>query len=322
MKISFLITAFREEKTIEHVISCLVNPAFSGVQKDYELILACPDEETKNVAEEKVNELKIGDRYKFIKDPGKGKPAALNLILAEANGDILIFTDGDVYFGEKSVKALIEPFKNDKVALVTGRPKSEDTKENMMGYFGHLLSDAAHHKRSLELLDNPQGNTKSFIPKTGFFPVSGYIYAARKSILEEIKEFPNIFPENALVDDAYISYLIHNKRYKIGYAPEATAFVKYPTNLSDYFKQKKRSTGGYVQLWEYGVVKKETKTRSLRKELEYFWFPIKYASNLKELIWSFLLYPIRLWLWVMIFWERRVVKKDFVKTWVRVESTK
>ena len=116
--------------------------------------------------------------------------------------------------------------------------------------------------------------------------------------------------------------MIFNEGGRIEYEPEALVFVKYPTNLKDYFKQKKRSTGGYMQLWEYGIVKPETKSRSFWRELEYFWFPIKYARNLKELFYSFMMYPVRLWLWVQIFWERKIVKKDFVKTWVRVESTK
>ncbi len=332
--ISFLLTAFHEENTIGKAIDCLVTPEYSGYTGDFELLLGCPDPETYAAAIIKVKELGIENKFKWVQDPGKkegkGKPTGLNMLVNAAKGDILIFTDGDVYFDKNAVIEIIKTFEDPEVQLTTGRPVSGDSINSMMGYFGHLLADAAHHKRNIELLGTISPTTK-LISKTGFFPVSGYIWALRKSFINKLpktkemvggKEITGIFPEHTLVDDAFVSYLVHNSGGKIGYAPEARAFVKYPTNLNDYFKQKKRSTGGYVQLWEHGVVRPETKSRSFGKELEYFWFPIKYAKSLKQFWWSLMLYPTRLWLWIMIFWERRVTKKDFVKTWVRIESTK
>lgn len=312
-KISFLITAWKEEKTIGQCIAALVDSKYSGYEADFEVLLACPDTETKSAAEEAIQFYGIQDKYTYIQDPGKGKPAALNLLMDRAVGDIWIFTDGDVFFDKGAVKHLIEAFDNDNF-LVTGRPVSGDSRNSMMGYFGHLLSDAAHHKRMVDLTDSAEGTGMNFVKKRNFFPVSGYIYAIKKTDIR--------FPEDTLVDDAYISYVVHNQGLKIGYEPKARVFVKYPTTLKDYFKQKTRSTGGYVQLWEYGVVKKETKSRSFGRELEYFWFPIKYANNIREIFWSLALYPIRLWLWIKIYWDRKIKKKDFVKSWVRIESTK
>jgi cellulose synthase/poly-beta-1,6-N-acetylglucosamine synthase-like glycosyltransferase len=312
--ISVLITAYKEEKSIAKCIECIANPAYSGIPNDFEILLACPDDETYNAAMGQIAVLDLEAKFNFIRDPGKGKPVALNLLMDKAKGDILILTDGDVYFGEKAVEELLKSFEDPTTMLVTGRPKSADSRNSMMGYFGHLLSDAAHHKRTVDLTSEPAGMGLKFVKKREFFPVSGYIYAVRKTDIR--------FPEDCLVDDAYISYVVFNNGGKISYAPKALAYVKYPTNLSDYFKQKARSTGGYIQLWQYNVVKPSTKTRSFFRELEYFWFPIKYAKNLKEIFWSFLLYPIRLWLWLKIYWDRKVVKKDFVKTWVRIESTK
>lgn len=312
--ISVLITAFKEEKTIAKCIESICDQSYSGIMDDFELLLACPDAPTYNAALEMVKQLKIEDKFVFLKDPAKGKPFALNMLMDMAKGDILVFTDGDVFFEKDSVKNLVQHFNNSNVELVTGRPKSIDLRNNMMGYFGHLLSDAAHHKRTVDLTNNPVGKSLNFVKKRDFFPVSGYIYAAKKSDIR--------FPADCLVDDAYISYVVFNKGGRIEYEPNAIAYVKYPTNLSDYFKQKARSTGGYMQLWQYNVVKKSTKTRSFFRELEYFWFPIQYAKNIKEFFWTLMLYPIRLWLWIKIFWDRKIIKKDFIKTWVRIESTK
>lgn len=331
MKVSVLITAHDEAATIGKAIECIADSSYSGIPDDFEIILACPDDQTRDAATKKVEELQIQSKFIHITDPGKkegkGKPTALNMVVEKATGEILIFTDGDVYFGKHAVKELVETLEKEAADLATGRPVSSDSKNNRMGYFGHLLADAAHHKRTVELTENPQGKSITIVSKNNFFPVSGYIYALKRSFLEKLPKHNvdyglGVFPENTLVDDAYISYVVFNNGGKTAYAPHAYAYIKYATNLKDYYAQKKRSTGGYVQLWEYGVVKKETKTRSFKKELEYFWFPFSYAKNLQELWWSLQLFPIRLWLWVMIFWERRVIKKDFIKTWSRIESTK
>ena len=293
--VTVIITSYKEPRTIGKAIESISS-------KNYEIIQISPDSETLNAGLKKAEELDLKKNFKQIKDPCKGKPHALNLAFKKAKGKILVLTDGDVFFSKNAVEELIQPFKNENVGGVSGRPVSRDKKETMMGYFGHLLSDAAHHKR------------KKVTHKKEFFPMSGYIMAIRNYKFE--------LPEDVLSDDAYISYVIANKNKNIAYAPKAKAFVKYPTNLNDYYKQKVRSLGGYLQLEEYGVIKSQKKTRTLKDEISYFWFPFSYASNIKEFFWSILLFPIRIITWIKIFFDRRIYKKDFKKSWTRIESTK
>ena len=290
--VTIIITSYKEPKTIGRAIRRVST-------KDCEIIQISPDRETLNAGLKAAKGLK---NFKQIKDPCKGKPHALNLAFKEAKGDILVLTDGDVFFDKNATEELIKPFENENVGGVTGRPISRDKRNSMMGYFGHLLSDAAHHKR-LQTSKNE-----------GFFPMSGYIMAVRNYHFK--------LPEDVLSDDAYISYIIANKGKKIAYAPNARAFVKYPANLNDYYKQKVRSLGGYLQLEKYEIVKDKNKTRTLRDEIAYFWFPFSYASNIKELFWSKLLFPIRGITWIKIFFDRKIFKKNFKDSWTRIESTK
>ena len=312
--VSILITAWKEEKTIGRCLETLLKD-YKG---DYEVLLGIPDDKTKKAALKAAEKLGIKDKVwisDMIKDEKpKGKPAELSYLMDKAKGDIFFFGDGDTYFGKKVLEKITAPFKNKKIYAVTGRPKSINTKKTMMGYFGNLLADAAHHKRTIDLSKTTSGKSLNFIKKRKFFPVSGYIFASRKTDIRP--------PKDCLVEDAFISYEIINNGGTIAYEPKAEVFVKFPKTLKDYFKQKKRTVGGYVQLWEYGVIRPDTKTRSFWRELEYFWFPIKYAESVKELSWSLILYPIRLYLWLIIYWERKITKKNFQKTWVRVESTK
>ncbi len=314
-KLSVIITAYKEPLTIAKAIKSIARPFYSGITEDFEMIQVSPDAETlKSGRETAEGEKWLKDRFIQIRDPQKGKPHALNLAFEKASGDVIILTDGDVYFDKEAVSHLLAGFHNPEVGGVTGRPVAMETKDTMMGYYGNLLSDAAHHKRMVSMTDIPSGKSSVFVSRNEFFPLSGYIMAVRNVGFQ--------LPGDVLADDAYISYVLHNNGYKLAYKPDARVFVKYPDSLNDYFKQKKRSLGGYVQLWKYGVVKKETKARSFWQELQYFWFPIKYAKTFQEFIWSVLLYPIRLITWLGIWWERKVLNKDFAATWVRIESTK
>ncbi len=315
MEYSIIITAWKESRSIKKAIKSLVDKRSGNfTKKEFEIVVVCPDKDTWLAARN------IADGYKFrnirwIRDQKNGKPAALNLAFNEINSEILILTDGDVYIGKNALPKILEYFKDRKVGGVTGRPVSEDSKKCFMEYMGHLLADAAHHKRMVTMKSNISGRSLRFVKKEpGFFVLSGYLFAMRNIGIK--------VPEDCLIEDAFISYKLHNEGYKLAYEPEAKVFVKYAKNIQDWYKQKLRSVGGYEQLWKYQVIKPETKVRNFWRELEYFWFPIKYSKNLRQFIWSLMLYPLRLILWVRIFWQQRILKRSFSKTWVRIESTK
>jgi len=315
--ISIIVTSYKEEKTIYKTIINLVNPKLSGFNEKLELITVIPDLPTIKEAKRAISNFPTVI-HTHITDPLKGKPFALNLALKIAKGDILVLTDGDVYFKENALDLLIKKLKSDEnIGGVTGRSVSNDSKNDFMGYIGHLLADAAHHKRMVTMSEKPTGKSLKIVSNTpNFFVLSGYILA--------MKNYKISLPDDALSEDAYISYILHNKNFKLAYEPDAVVYVKYAKTLKDWYKQKLRSVGGYIQLWKYNIVRNDTKVRNFWKELEYFWFPIKYAKTLKEYIWSTTLYPIRLILWIKIFWEQRILKRDLIgdNGWERIESTK
>ena len=312
--VSVIITSFKEPKTIRKCISSIAERKYSGISSPFEIIQVSPDEPTLKQGTKEAKKLDLSKKqFRQLKDPQKGKPYALKMAIKEARGDIIIFTDGDVYFGKNAVKFLLEPFKQKNVGGVSGRPVSQDRKDNKFGYWGHLLADSAHHKRSSSM---PKAEKEEYhISKDKFFPMSGYIMAMRKINIS--------IPSDVLSDDAYISYYIRNKGFDIGYAPKATCYVKYPTNLKDFYKQKVRSLGGFRQLKRMKIFQRDKQSRSFLIELKYTLFVLKYAKNIEEFYWSLLLFPVRLITWVKIFWERDILRKGMgEKGWERIESTK
>lgn len=310
--VSAIITSWNEPKTIGKCISSIGDQKFSGIPSEFEIIQISPDKETLDVGKRKAKKLGILDKFVQIKDPRKGKPHALKMAFKKAKGDILILTDGDTFFGKSAVAELLKPFQDDSIGGVSGRPVALNEKDSFMGYIGNLMADVADKRRK----DVMSKKGAHYISGKTFYPMSGYIMATKK-------EYTNLHPD-ALSDDAYISYEIRNRGKQIAYAPKSQSFVKYPTKLADYYLQKSRSVGGFIQLKQLGVMKKDKQTRTIFIEIPYTLFVLfSYPTTLREFWWSVLLHPVRVILWFRIWFDRVILRKGMPKGgWDRIESTK
>ena len=283
--ISIILTTYKESETLPRAIRAILN---QNIQQEYELLIIGPDKKTQEI----VKEFSKYSQIKYLKDKGNGKPAALNLAFEKAKGKILVLTDGDVFIGKNALERLIEPFKNDNVGAVSGNPISLNPKENILGYWSHFLTNAAHQWRL----------------KGENFPCTGYLYAFR-DIIKKI-------PENVFAEDGIITQMIRSKGYQIVYVSEAKVYVKYPNNFKDWLKQKVRSTGGYIQKQSRG------ERNILQEIIKGFKLFFIYPKTLKEFFYTILLYLARIILWLNIFWKIKIRKKSFAKIWQRIESTK
>lgn len=307
MKIYVGITSFNEPATIGKAVEQIISPN-KDLWPILQLVIVAPDEPTLKIAE-KVCQKYSFENVRLIKDLGQGKPVALNIAVETITKgsvsirpeDLLILTDGDVYLENDAIKNLLEAFRHPHPAMtrgaVGGHPVSVDSRQNMFGYFSHLFCEAAHIRRQDD----------------GTVPVSGYLYAVRGDLLNHV--FP--IPAHIRAEDAYIFQKILSLGYKIAYAPDALVYVRFPKNLSDWYKQKTRSLGGNVQLKALS----NKSSRSVIQDLEMAVFPLLFARNIKEFFWSLLLYPLRLWLWVKIYCNH-VLNNYKPGAWDRVESSK
>ena len=101
MKITILITAFKEPNIEEALISALNQKT----EYKYEVILSAPDKPTLDIAKEYQKKYK---HLKILIDPGKGKSYALNLAISNIKTDILILTDGDVYISKNTIEEIMD----------------------------------------------------------------------------------------------------------------------------------------------------------------------------------------------------------------------
>ncbi len=292
--LSVLITAFREAATIGQAIEALL----PQLPEDAEILVICPDPATIAVVDD------YATRYptvRHVADPQRGKPVALNTGLKAAQGDVVALSDGDVVIAEDALAPLLAPLEDPQVGAVSGRPVSISSRDTMLGYWSHLLTEGAHQMR---LTRDRAGK---------FLVCSGYLFTFRRALIEHV-------PENALAEDAVISHLVAHQGHRIRYAPRARVFVKYPTTYRDWLRQKVRSAGGYAQ--DY-IRKSPLRMRSPWLEiLDGTRLALRYPRNPREFLWTLLLFAARLHLWLLVFINVRLLRRPLSALWQRVETTK
>jgi cellulose synthase/poly-beta-1,6-N-acetylglucosamine synthase-like glycosyltransferase len=291
---SILITTYAEPDTIGRAIEVCLRQ----LPPDGEILVICPDAPTIAVIHEV---MKRDARVKHLQDQRQGKPAALNQGLAAAQHDLVVLTDGDVFISENALSELLAPFDDARVGAVTGRPISSSPRNTMLGFWSHLLVDAAHATRAKRAANEQ------------FLLCSGYLFAYRKSLMPTI-------PADALAEDAVISHKIAEQGYTIAYAPSAEVTVKYPDTYADWLKQKVRSAGGYAQ--DY-VRLSPVQMRSAKLEIrDGTGFAFGYGKTWRERWWTLGLFVARLHLWLLVYWKVRVKRVPLTQLWQRVGSTK
>lgn len=294
--ISIVITTFKEPN-LNRAIEAILN---QDIKESYELIVADPYEGTANL-------VKRYKQVKFFKDPGKGKSYALNLLFKKLKGNIWIFTDGDVTLSKNSINEMLNLFKDPSIGCVSGRPVSLNSKNNMLGYWSHFLSDVGAHLIS----------RKKRYEKGEFLECSGYFFAFRnKGIVKKI-------PVD-VAEDSIIPYMFWKRGYKIGYAEKAIVYVKHPFILKDFIKQRTRTAGSHSRLKYYAPDFPSVKSffnevvKGGFTNLINVW---SYPRNLKEFIWTLTLFPIRLYIWLKMFYLKRK-RKEYKDGWEKAESTR
>lgn len=299
-----IVTAQGEANTIGTAVRALVRQAWPD---EYELLVVCPDERTTEAVRMLARQ---HPEVRHLADRGEGKPAALNLALGEARGDICVFSDGDVEVQAGAIPALLEPFGDPGCAAVSGRPISANPTSTMLGYWSHLLTDAGAHVAR-----------RRRARRGRFFDCSGYLYAARRTLVPEL-------PANTLADDAYVSQAVWRQGYRIVYAPDAKVLVRYPTTYRDWMLQKVRSTAGAAtaeasQASRTNDSRNPVRMRSfLLEAIEGLPPMLLYPTSAREYWWLLCLLVARLHLWARVWSEVHLRRRSHQEIWRRVESTK
>lgn len=293
LKASVIISSAFEPKTIGKALKAILSQDSDQI---LEILVISPDPETAKIVDDYQ---KVYKKIVFLKDEGKGKPAALNLAFQKAKGEILVFTDGDVFLEENALSRLLEPLNNPQAGGVCGRPMSLNNRKTILGFWSHFLTDSAHRIRLLRS------------QKDQFIELSGYLLAIRRELVAPI-------PTQTLADDSFLSHQVAKANLLTKYSPEAKVLVKYPTTISDWFKQKRRSAFEY---WKSSYSSGQNMRSPLKEALLGLGYALNYPENFKEFFWLILLFSARIILWFQII-ILSLCFSSSRKLWVRINSTK
>ena len=279
------IAVYNEEKNIKRVIDFWLKEPINEI-----IIVSsgCTDNTEKIIKSFKSKKIKL-----LIEKERRGKPSAINKILQTAKGDIIIMTDGDVFPKKGCTNELVKKFKKN-TGIVAGQLIPYSTK-GMFGYWAKISYNIMHRRRT--------ENTD--------FLVSGNLFAIKKGIIKKI-------PENTLIDDAYIGLKTKQKEYNIVYAPNAKVRVKFPSNIKDFINQKARTRTGWYAFSRIEKIKVKRSPIFDAKEIINL---TKEFLTIKGIIYLPLLCFFSAIAWAKAWFNFRF-KKDYIKVWRYVKSTK
>jgi cellulose synthase/poly-beta-1,6-N-acetylglucosamine synthase-like glycosyltransferase len=157
-----------------------------------------------------------------------GKTAILNALKKHIKTPIAIGTDANVFFEKSTITRLIAPMADPKVGMVAGN----------ICYFEEHRGIAQQEKTYLAL-ENKQKLAESNLWQITM-GAEGGCFAIRTSLIPEI-------PENALVDDFYITMSVLMSGAKIPFIVDALAYEDAAYSRTVEFKRKARISAGNWQ---------------------------------------------------------------------------
>ncbi|WML50049.1 polysaccharide deacetylase family protein [Neobacillus sp. PS3-34] len=229
--VSVVIAAYNEEK----VICKTVNSILSSDYPAFEILII--DDGSKDDTSVVVQETYTNNPLvRLIKKHNGGKSSAVNLGFKEAKGEFVVALDADTLIAENAISLLINHFKNENVAAVSGNVK--------VGNKGNLLTNWQH----IEYVTGFNLERRAFAALNCITVVPGAIGAWRKTAVEEA----GYFKEDTLAEDTDITLTLLRNGKKIEFEEMAHAFTEVPEDIKSLAKQRYRWVYGTLQcLWKH-----------------------------------------------------------------------
>ncbi len=233
--VSIVIAARNEEESIERRIGNLNSQEYPKEKMEIIVISDGSNDNTNDIVgtlSGDLNKQFVGcdDYLKLISyNTSRGKPHALNVGVAEAKGEIIVFADCRQRFEVDVINQLVANFNDTKVGCVSGELIFEETPgsriEKEMGAYWNF-------EKSIRKLES----------KTGSVPgATGAIYAIRKDMFRRL-------PKQALLDDVLVPLNICMEGYRTIFDSSARAFDVASKDISQEKKRKIRTLAGNWQL--------------------------------------------------------------------------
>ncbi|WP_307412456.1 glycosyltransferase [Neobacillus ginsengisoli] len=229
--VSVVIAAYNEEKVICKTIHSILSSDYPAFE-----VLIIDDGSKDDTADVVQKTYANHSLVRLIKKNNGGKSSAVNVGFKEANGEIVVALDADTLIAENAISLLVNHFKNENVAAVSGNVK--------VGNKGNLLTNWQH----IEYVTGFNLERRAFAALNCITVVPGAIGAWRKTAVEEA----GYFKEDTLAEDTDITLTLLRQGKKIEFEEKAYAFTEVPEDIKSLAKQRYRWVYGTLQcLWKH-----------------------------------------------------------------------
>lgn len=202
VKISVVFCAYNEAAVVAEKLANLLALAASNPRNQVELLAYC------DAATDGTDRILLGnqDRVRVICGATRrGKSHGMNTLLAQATGELVIFTDANVLLDMRAIEAVCRAFADSSVGVVCGHLRyiNSDTATAGVG---------TDYWRVEELIKQLETDTGSTIG------ADGSIFAIRRQLWAPV-------PED-IIDDFYTSMRILCEGYRVVRCPDAIAYER------------------------------------------------------------------------------------------------
>lgn len=228
-KLSVCLTLFNEEKGVKRVLDYL--EIYSAWIDQVIIVSDCCQDLTDKIVLDWLHTSDLNVLF-IQRNRRKGRADAVRECLKASRNDLNVFLAGDISPIGDSFLRLISYFREPSVGAVTGHPILINKKKSLADYLSFLIwssHDAIGEKQTVS---------------GSFFHLNGEMFALRKHCIKGFDCY------NGLAEDAMLGSLIRKNGFKVIWAKDVRYHMKYPSDLMEYLKVRKRCCYGRVELWQ------------------------------------------------------------------------
>jgi peptidoglycan-N-acetylglucosamine deacetylase len=228
--VSVVIAAHNEEAVIARTLEAVLDSRYPGRLE----VLVVDDGSTDGTAT--VVRTFAGPRARLLRQPQSGKSIALQRAFGRARHPVVVTLDADTLFTPTTIRELVEPLGDPRVAAVSGNIKVG----NRVNWLTRLQGFEYTLTLNLERRAYALLNCVPIVP--------GAIGGWRRDAVLALGGFTT----DTLAEDTDMTLALRGAGHRIVYAARAVAFTEAPQDLRGLIRQRTRWSFGTLQcLWKH-----------------------------------------------------------------------